>query len=94
MTDLISRAAAKAAIPRGDHSRQEILEVLDRVPAVDKESPRPPGHWEVVRDNVYTGTCEIKCSQCGEMAQAYTCMGKPCLYGYCPNCGARMERLQ
>ena len=63
----------------------DILEIIERQPAVELESDQHPGEWhrEVLGGTSgYGKTVMYQCSECGSMSISQ--------YKYCPNCGKRM----
>ena len=46
------------------------------------------GRW--VRLDAHKGIEQFKCSICRSECYVPTCMNEP-MYGYCPNCGAKMD---
>ena len=58
-----------------------VHEIINRQPAIDPESLRPHGQW--MRK---TGSFDYSCTNCDE-----TFPGWVPFFGYCPNCGAKME---
>ena len=61
-------------------------EIVDAVPSADV-MPIRHGHWieQQLKYNLY------KCSACEKVCFAELLGDKVVLYGYCPNCGARMD---
>ena len=57
-------------------------EVIMSIPSAD----RPQGEWI----KPY-GDSRFMCSICKGKENVPTCMGKPSVWDYCPNCGARMK---
>lgn len=65
--------------------RQNILEVINSVPAADV-APVRHGRWVIVDDGVMIGDGKhMECSKC------HTWKKDRIKTGYCPNCGARMD---
>ena len=65
--------------------RQNILEVINSVPAADV-APVRHGRWVIVDDGVMIGDGKhMECSEC------HTWKKDRIKTGYCPNCGARMD---
>lgn len=95
MADLISRHAAIDAldnikIPRNASwypYYQQALTVMSRLPAAQPE--RKVGEWMQV---TYNDKPRFECSSCGclEEVPTFRFGGVP-MWGYCPNCGAKME---
>lgn len=47
-----------------------------------------PGQW--IRLDAHKGIEQFKCSICRSECYVPTCMNEP-MYGYCPNCGSKMD---
>lgn len=56
-------------------------EDIDAAPTIDPESLRPHGQW--MRK---TGSFDYSCTNCDETFPRWVPF-----FGYCPNCGAKME---
>mgnify|MGYP006991642154 CR=1 FL=1 len=60
---------------------------LDAIPAADVK-PVVKAHWIWMGD---TGDSRFMCSNCKGKENVPTVMGKPTVWEYCPNCGAKMD---
>ncbi len=71
------------------YKKQELFKavkkVVDSCNTIDPESLRPVAHWE---ESVCFDDAFWVCSNCKFPSEA---IAAPCLYHYCPNCGAKME---
>ena len=47
-------------------------------------------HGQWIRLDAHKGIEQFKCSICRSECYVPTCMNEP-MYGYCPNCGAKMD---
>ena len=63
--------------------------LIDEQPTVEAEPVRH-GRWIPVDPDKYDFATEWCCSECDKDVFV-TWYGKECDYGYCPNCGARMD---
>jgi DNA-directed RNA polymerase subunit RPC12/RpoP len=75
---------------RASDARKAVLKVdpksaycIDSIPAVDAVEV-VHGRWAWDTEDIY------KCSNCGEKSHVKEVMGQPD-WGYCPNCGAKMD---
>ena len=91
MSDLIRREDAIKAIEElpnayngwsDAYDKAYIIGTLEEVPSAD----RPQGEWI----KPY-GDSRFMCSICKGKENVPTCMGKPSVWDYCPNCGCRMK---
>lgn len=62
-------------------------EEIDNMPTIEAEPVRH-AHWIWKGDE---GDSRFMCSACGGKEHVPTCMGKPDIWEYCPNCGAKMD---
>lgn len=93
--DLISRrAAVDALIAQANHEgaygyidAKEAEDVLMALPTVGVPD-RKVGEWIWMGDK---GDSRWMCSVCKSKEDVPTIMGKPIVWDYCPNCGARMK---
>ena len=66
---------------------KDALNSVDEAPDIDPETLRPVAHWE---ESVCFDDAFWVCSNCKFPSEA---IAAPRLYHYCPNCGAKMEKL-
>ena len=62
--------------------------LIEEAPTISPDEVRGGGEW--VRLDVHKGMEQYKCSVCETPTYVPECMNDP-MYGYCPNCGAKME---
>ena len=102
MNDLISRQALREAMyheafetdsdmqkwDSGCWIRYKMFEnAIESAPTID---PVKHGKWKPF--DLTWGRSVYACTSCGEAFEVPTEMGKP-IYGYCPNCGAKMDEV-
>lgn len=70
----------------GTHCYEKAVYVQDikSLPSAEVKSERH-GRW-IRLDNG-----KFKCSVCGIEEHVPTAFGSPCIWNYCPNCGAKMD---
>ena len=86
MDEYIEREAAIAAImsePPDAQYPQWYADKIKAIPAADV-APVRHGQWEWDTEDIY------RCSNCAEKSHVKEFMGRPA-WGYCPNCGAKMD---
>ena len=71
----------------GEYLTTQIRGMLMDIPSADV-APVRHGRWKPF-DRTY-GRTIFACSVCGDCTDVPTEMGEP-IFGYCPNCGARMD---
>ena len=64
------------------------MEILGNLPAADVK-PVVKAKWIWMGD---TGDSKFMCSRCKAKENVPTVMGKPTVWEYCPNCGAKIEQ--
>lgn len=69
----------------GDNVCKAIVSRLKQVPTADVRE-NVHAHWE----KTY-GDSRFMCSVCKGKENVPTMMGKPIVWGFCPNCGAKMD---
>ena len=82
MSDLIRREDAMQVAFLYPFFSNALMEEIKAIPSAD----RPQGEWI----KPY-GDSRFMCSICKGKENVPTCMGKPSVWDYCPNCGARMK---
>ena len=85
MTDLIDRGELKNRLKWGWTNDKFVLRAIDEMPEAVKH-----GRWIPVDPDKYDFATEWCCSECDKDVFV-TWYGKECDYGYCPNCGAKMD---
>jgi hypothetical protein len=80
MAEYIEREAAIESLPVAWDSA---INALRNAPSADV-APVVHGRWEWDTEDIY------RCSNCAEKSHVKEVMGRPA-WGYCPNCGARMD---
>ena len=84
----LERKEAKSTLLTLKHlfEDEQILKALDV--AIECVSAERVGEWIWCGDK---GDSRFMCSVCKSKENVPTCMGEPSVWGYCPNCGAKME---
>ena len=70
-----------------DFANKEVWHAVEEAPTVDVPD-RKVGKWVWMGDK---GDSRWMCSVCKSKEDVPTIMGKPIVWDYCPNCGARMK---
>lgn len=69
-----------------DFAKSAVLMVLNQMPTIEQ---RKTGKW--IPDNTNMYEMRFVCSSCKESQVVPTIFYKP-IWGWCPNCGAKMEK--
>ena len=82
-------ALLQRAIPHGFSTPKWVSDIMiDDAPTID---PMKHGKWESKMLDKFR-KYEVTCSECGaKYIGNYDAYDEPCDFGYCPNCGAKME---
>ena len=80
--DKVMDALYDAGIELYRSEYEEFQARLDKIPTIDPETLRPTAHWVF---GSTMGHSWMKCSRCLVSQD-----GQTAVFGYCPNCGARM----
>jgi len=84
-TDLERRGITVLAVV---NHKQATVDLLENLPSAQPE--RKTGRW--IPDNTDYYRTKFICSACGESEEVPTIgFGYGTMWGYCPNCGAKME---
>lgn len=69
-------------------SEIDVANLLLHAPTLSPDDVRGVGEW--IKLDAHKGMEQYKCSVCETPTYVPECMNNP-MYGYCPNCGARMK---
>ena len=69
------------------HTR-DVSDAIFNAPTISPDEVRGAGEW--IKLGAHKGMEQYKCSVCETPTYVPECMNDP-MYGYCPNCGAKMK---